>query len=92
MENGLDGARKPVVDRDRGFVVSERSVIEKPPIDNCPIVLDLESNGLSLSGAANAVRFDIDADGVANELAWTRRQSDEKSQRHASEFHSASQT
>ena len=33
LENGLDGARKLVVDRDSGFVVSKRSVIEKPSID-----------------------------------------------------------
>jgi hypothetical protein len=35
LENGFDGARKLVVDRDRGFLVSQRSVIEKASIDGC---------------------------------------------------------
>ncbi len=60
-----------------GEVCREKPPIEKPPLDNCPIVLDLDRNGLNLSGAANAVRFDIDADGIPNELGWTRRQSDD---------------
>ncbi len=33
LENGLDGARILVVDRDSGFLVSKRRVIEKPLID-----------------------------------------------------------
>ena len=33
LEDGLEGARKLVVDRDCGLLVSKRSVSEKPPID-----------------------------------------------------------
>ncbi len=49
----------------------------RPPLDNCPIVLDLALNGLHLSGPTPAVSFDINADGTPNEIAWTATNSDD---------------
>ncbi len=42
-----------------------------PPKENCPILLDLRLDGFHLSGSNPPVRFDIDADGAAEEIAWT---------------------
>lgn len=42
------------------------------PKENCPVILDLGLDGFHLSGADPAVSFDIDADGVPNQIAWTR--------------------
>ena len=36
-----------------------------------PIVLDLGAPGLSFTSAANGVSFDINGDGVADQVAWT---------------------
>lgn len=44
---------------------------EKPPRDNCPIVLDLGRNGWDFTSAADGVSFDIDADGHRDPIAWT---------------------
>ena len=45
---------------------------------NCsPIVIDVLGNGFSLTGAAEAVRFDLNSDGVAGTLAWTNAGSDD---------------
>lgn len=41
-----------------------------------PIILDLGRNGYSLTSAANGVRFDIRADGVPVQIAWTSANSD----------------
>jgi len=43
------------------------------PIDthDCPILVDLDTNGFHLSGVEDAVRFDLDADGFAERLSWT---------------------
>ncbi|MEO8505365.1 MAG: hypothetical protein ABI609_15825 [Acidobacteriota bacterium] len=49
----------------------------KPPLDNCPIVLDLGMNGLRLSGPSPAVTFDIHADGHPIPIAWTAANSDD---------------
>jgi hypothetical protein len=43
---------------------------EGPPV-NCPLVVDLGQPGFDFTSAAEGVRFDIDADGIAEELAWT---------------------
>lgn len=42
-----------------------------PPKENCPILLDLRLDGFHLSGPNPPVHFDIDADGDAEEIAWT---------------------
>ncbi len=39
---------------------------------NSPIIVDLDRNGFYLTGLGNPVLFDIDADGVLEELGWTR--------------------
>src|SRR4051812_8084376 len=41
------------------------------PKENCPILLDLEQDGFHLSGPDPAVHFDIDGDGIQDEIAWT---------------------
>ncbi|WP_269933382.1 beta strand repeat-containing protein, partial [Aminobacter sp. HY435] len=38
------------------------------PID--PIMLDLDNNGMSFSDVGGGIRFDINADGVADQVAW----------------------
>jgi len=48
-----------------------------PPKENCPILLDLRLNGFHLSGPDPAVRFDIDADGAMDQIAWTQAGEDE---------------
>jgi len=45
--------------------------------DNCPVLLDLAQNGFHLSGPDPAVRFDIDADGVLDSIAWTQAGADD---------------
>jgi hypothetical protein len=39
----------------------------------CPILIDLENDGIRLTGLADPVRFDIDADGDADLISWTDR-------------------
>lgn len=36
-----------------------------------PIIIDLDRGGFELTSAANGVLFDIDADGVPEQMAWT---------------------
>jgi hypothetical protein len=56
-----------------------------PPVDdgdNCsgqcsPIIIDVEGDGYDLTDAAHGVAFDIDGDGLANRLSWTRAGSDD---------------
>ncbi|HET7522674.1 MAG TPA: hypothetical protein VFJ79_00875 [Acidimicrobiales bacterium] len=43
----------------------------KPPPTDCPVLLDLDGHGFHLTGLDDPVRFDLDADGVAEELGWT---------------------
>lgn len=54
----------------------ERPVIEVPD-ENCPILLDLRQNGFHLSGTEAPVSFDIDADGVQDQIAWTKAGEDD---------------
>lgn len=50
--------------------------IERPD-ENCPILLDLAQDGFHLSGPDPGVRFDIDADGSPDSIAWTKAGEDE---------------
>ena len=47
------------------------------PEENCPVILDLARNGFHLSGPDPAVHFDIDADGVLDDIAWTQAGGDD---------------
>jgi len=47
------------------------------PKENCPVLLDLEQDGFHLSGPDPAVRFDIDADGTPDSIAWTQAGEDD---------------
>lgn len=47
------------------------------PDENCPVLLDLHQDGFHLSGPDPAVRFDIDADGTLDEIAWTQEGEDD---------------
>lgn len=40
----------------------------------CPIALDLQGNGLKLSGPNPPLYFDLDGDGTLDHTSWTRRQ------------------
>jgi hypothetical protein len=42
-----------------------------------PIVIDAGRNGIRLTGAADGVAFDLDADGQREQLAWTAADSDD---------------
>jgi hypothetical protein len=44
---------------------------------NSPIIVDTDRNGYSLTSAADGVRFDLDSDGVPEQVAWTAEDSDD---------------
>ena len=46
-------------------------------IPNCPILVDTADNGYRLTGVQEGVRFDLDADGTPELVAWTRPGSDD---------------
>lgn len=43
------------------------------PYDGCPVLLDLENDGIRLTGLDDPVWFDIDADGEVDLMGWTDR-------------------
>jgi hypothetical protein len=45
--------------------------------DWSPIIIDVARNGYRLTSVENGVRFDLDADGVPEQVSWTRQDSDE---------------
>ena len=47
----------------------------QPP--NCPLIVDTARDGYKLTSVDNGVRFDLNADGVPEQVAWTRRDSDD---------------
>ena len=46
-------------------------------LPNCPLIVDTGRNGYKLTSVENGVRFDLNADGVPEQVAWTRRDSDD---------------
>lgn len=44
---------------------------------NTPIILDADGDGFSLTNAANGVRFDLNSDGLLEQLSWTSANSDD---------------
>lgn len=42
-----------------------------PPCWCSPVLIDLDDNGFDLTGAAQGVTFDIDADGAPDHISWT---------------------
>lgn len=44
-----------------------------PTMEGCPLLLDIERNGIHLTGLSDAVWFDIDADGQSDRMSWTNR-------------------
>jgi hypothetical protein len=45
--------------------------------ENTPVLIDVSGNGFSLSNASNGVTFDLNADGVGEQLGWTSASSDD---------------
>ena len=46
-------------------------------LSNCPLIVDTNRDGYRLTGAEDGVRFDLDADGSPELVAWTSADSDE---------------
>ena len=46
-------------------------------LPNCPLIVDTARDGYKLTSVDNGVRFDLNADGVPEQVAWTRRDSDD---------------
>ena len=46
-------------------------------LPNCPLIVDTARDGYKLTSVENGVRFDLNADGVPEQVAWTRRESDD---------------
>ena len=46
-------------------------------LPNCPLIIDTARDGYRLTSVADGVRFDLNADGVPEQVAWTRRDSDD---------------
>lgn len=46
-------------------------------VPNCPIIVDTAGDGYRLTGVEDGVLFDLDADGAAERVAWTRAGSDD---------------
>jgi hypothetical protein len=44
---------------------------------NCPLIIDTAENGYRLTNAEEGVRFDLNADGTPEQVAWTRPDSDD---------------
>ena len=44
---------------------------------NSPLIVDTARDGYRLTSVDNGVRFDLNADGVPEQVAWTRRDSDD---------------
>ena len=44
---------------------------------NCPIIVDTGRDGYRLTSTSSGVRFDLDADGTPEQVAWTRAESDD---------------
>jgi hypothetical protein len=46
-------------------------------LPNCPLIVDTARDGYRLTSVENGVRFDLNADGIPERVAWTRRDSDD---------------
>ena len=64
---------------DGGGVYYEWSIQEERCVERLgsPILIDPARDGLKLTSAADGVLFDLDADGIPEQVAWTRTDSDD---------------
>jgi hypothetical protein len=46
-------------------------------LPNCPLIVDTARDGLRLTSLDDGVRFDLNADGIAEQVSWTRPDSDD---------------
>lgn len=46
-------------------------------LPNCPLIVDTARDGYTLTSVENGVRFDLNADGIPELVAWTRPDSDD---------------
>lgn len=59
------------------FAVWTSADCTEHPGDPDPLVVDVHSNGVALTSLDDGVRFDVNADGIAERVAWTRAGGDD---------------
>jgi hypothetical protein len=67
-------------DTDRTFCYQTRGRWRGYPVCECfysPILIDTSGDGFALTNTAGGVNFDLNTDGTAERLAWTRANSDD---------------
>jgi hypothetical protein len=70
---GIDVCAYP----DTGGCPWPSSVWESCCCTSCPIVIDINGDGFSLTNGQNGVQFDINGDGRADHPSWTERSTDD---------------
>jgi hypothetical protein len=48
-----------------------------PVLTKCPILIDISGNGFDLTDGASGVAFDMDSNGVSEQMSWTVERSDD---------------
>lgn len=65
----------PICHQDQPY--SKTGACSCPPCDDTPIIISLVGNSLQLTDASGGVAFDLNADGVPSQTAWTEAGADD---------------